>query len=83
MYIITFLPCGTQFLVNQENEDIAFKSAVKANELVGLDGVYFIEMLTDQYGEAEEYYKLFAFLKKTIEDNHFDFGLRMKEIYGK
>lgn len=36
MYIITFLPCGTQFFVNQENEDIAFKSAVKANELVGL-----------------------------------------------
>lgn len=36
MYIITFLSCGTQFLVNQENEDIAFKSAVKANELVGL-----------------------------------------------
>ena len=36
MYIITFLLCGTQFLVNQENEDIAFKSAVKANELVGL-----------------------------------------------
>lgn len=36
MYMITFLPCGTQFLVNQENEDIAFKSAVKANELVGL-----------------------------------------------
>ncbi len=35
MYMITFLPCGTQFLVNQENEDIAFKSAVKANELVG------------------------------------------------
>ncbi len=36
MYIITFLPCGTQFLVNQENEDVAFKSAIKANELVGL-----------------------------------------------
>lgn len=36
MYMITFLPCGTQFLVNQENEDVAFKSAVKANELVGL-----------------------------------------------
>lgn len=36
MYMITFLSCGTQFLVNQENEDIAFKSAVKANELVGL-----------------------------------------------
>lgn len=35
MYMITFLPCGTQFLVNQKNEDIAFKSAVKANELVG------------------------------------------------
>ena len=35
MYIITFLSCGTQFLVNQENEDVAFKSAVKANELVG------------------------------------------------
>lgn len=35
MYMITFLPCGTQFLVNQENEDVAFKSAVKANELVG------------------------------------------------
>lgn len=33
--MITFLPCGTQFLVNQENEDVAFKSAVKANELVG------------------------------------------------
>lgn len=55
----------------------------RANGMYGLDGVYFIEMLTDQYGEAEEYYKLFAFLKKTIEDNHFDFGLRMKEIYGK
>lgn len=55
----------------------------RANEMYGLDGVYFIEMLTDQYGEAGEYYKLFAFLKKTIEDNHFDFGLRMKEIYGK
>lgn len=54
----------------------------KANGMYGLDGVYFIEMLTDQYGEAE-YYKLFAFLKKTIKDNHFDFGLRMKEIYGK
>lgn len=36
MYIITFLPCGTQFLVNQENENVAFKSAVKANEVVGL-----------------------------------------------
>lgn len=35
MYMITFLSCGTQFLVNQENEDVAFKSAVKANELVG------------------------------------------------
>lgn len=35
MYIITFLPCRTQFLINQENEDIVFKSAVKANELVG------------------------------------------------
>jgi hypothetical protein len=33
--MITFLSCGTQFLVNQENEDVAFKSAVKANELVG------------------------------------------------
>lgn len=55
----------------------------KANGMYGLDGVYFIEMLTDRYGETEEYYKLFAFLKKTIEDNHFDFGLRMKEIYGK
>lgn len=55
----------------------------RANGMYGLDGVYFIEMLTDQYGEAGEYYKLFAFLKKTIEDNHFDFGLRMKEIYGK
>lgn len=55
----------------------------KANGMYGLDGVYFIEMLTDRYGETREYYKLFAFLKKTIEDNHFDFGLRMKEIYGK
>lgn len=55
----------------------------RANGMYGLDGVYFIEMLTDQYGETGEYYKLFAFLKKTIEDNHFDFGLRMKEIYGK
>lgn len=35
MYMITFLSCGTQFLVNQENEDVAFKSAVKANELIG------------------------------------------------
>lgn len=35
MYMITFLPCVTQFLVNQENKDVAFKSAVKANELVG------------------------------------------------
>lgn len=35
MYMITFLSCGIQFLVNQENKDVAFKSAVKANELVG------------------------------------------------
>ena len=55
----------------------------KANGMYGLDAVNFIEILTDQYGEAGEYYKLFAFLKKTIEDNHFDFGLRMREIYGK
>lgn len=55
----------------------------RANGMYGLDGVYSIEMLTDQYGTNGEYYKLFAFLKKTIENNHFDFGLRMKEIYGK
>ena len=55
----------------------------RVNGMYGLDGVHFIEMLTDQHGEAGEYYKLFAFLKKTIENNHFDFGLRMKEIYGK
>lgn len=36
MYIITFLPTDTQFLVNQKDECTAFKSAVKANELVGL-----------------------------------------------
>lgn len=35
MYIITFLPTDTQFLVNQKDECTAFKSAVKANELVG------------------------------------------------
>ena len=35
MYLITFLPCGTKFLVNQSSEEEAFKSAVKANETVG------------------------------------------------
>lgn len=35
MYLITFLPCGTKFLVNQSSEEEALKSAVKANETVG------------------------------------------------
>lgn len=55
----------------------------RVNGMYGLDAVNFIEMLTDQHETNGEYYKLFAFLKKTIKDNHFDFGLRMKEIYGK
>ena len=29
MYLITFLPCGTKFLVNQSSEEEALKSAVK------------------------------------------------------
>ena len=33
MYLITFLPCGTKFLVNQSSEEEAFKSAVKAKVL--------------------------------------------------
>lgn len=35
MYLITFSPCGTKFLVNQSSEEEAFKSAVKANKIVG------------------------------------------------
>lgn len=35
LYLITFLPCGTKFLVNQSSDEIAFQSAVKANKIVG------------------------------------------------
>ena len=35
MYLITFLPCGTKFLVNQSSEEEALKFAVKVNEKVG------------------------------------------------
>ena len=35
MYLITFLPFGTKFLVNQSSEEEALNSAVKANETVG------------------------------------------------
>ena len=35
LYLIKFTPCGTQFLVNQETEETAFQSAVKANRIVG------------------------------------------------
>lgn len=35
LFLITFIPCETQFLVNRENEDKAFLSAVEANRTVG------------------------------------------------
>ena len=35
LYIITFIPCDTQFLVNQETKEEAIKSAMSANKLVG------------------------------------------------
>ena len=35
LFLITFIPCGTQFLVDQETEDKAFLSAVEANRTVG------------------------------------------------
>lgn len=35
LFLITFIPCGTQFLVDQETEDKAFFSAVEANRTVG------------------------------------------------
>lgn len=35
MYLITYKPCGTQFLVNIADEEKAFLAAVDANQLVG------------------------------------------------
>jgi hypothetical protein len=35
LYIITFIPCDTQFLVNQKTKENALKSAISANKLVG------------------------------------------------
>lgn len=39
LYIITFIPCDTQFLVNQDTKEKALKSAISANKLAGnVDG---------------------------------------------
>lgn len=41
MYLITYKPCGTQFLVNIADEEKAFLAAVDANQLVGsIEGTY-------------------------------------------
>ena len=47
----------------------------------GADAVNYINTKLDEYqGEG---WRMFAFMKKLIEDNNFDFNKRMKEIYNK
>ena len=47
----------------------------------GIEAVKFIQSKLDKY--AGEGWRYMAMLKKCIEDNHFDFGQRMMEIYKK
>lgn len=42
-------------------------------------GLKYVRLLAESY--KGEYWRLFAFMKKTIEDNKFDFHERMNEIY--
>ena len=45
------------------------------------DSLTYLTEMNDKYQYHNEGYKLLALLKKTIEDNNFDFDARMKEIY--
>ena len=46
----------------------------------GADAVAYISAKLDEY--QYEYYRMFALMKKVINDNNFDFHARMEEIYG-
>ena len=52
----------------------------RAEKLTGYKAVCFLNSKLDEYqGEG---WRMFALMKKVIEDNKFDFNKRMKEIYG-
>ena len=48
-------------------------------KLYGTNAVDFISSKLDEY--QDEYYRMFALMKKVIADNNFDFKARMAEIY--
>lgn len=43
----------------------------------------YVEELTNMYARSGEWYKLFAFMKKLIEDNNYDFYKDMAHKYGR
>lgn len=45
------------------------------------DSLIDVENAVDRY--RYEYYRLFAYMKRVIEANNFDFNKRMKELYPK
>ena len=49
--------------------------------IYGTDAVKYINRKLDMY--QREGWRMFALMKKVIDDNHFDFNKRMKEIYSK
>ena len=52
----------------------------RAEKLTGCKAVIYLNNKLDEYqGEG---WRMFALMKKVIEDNKFDFNKRMKEIYG-
>lgn len=54
---------------------------VKGNMMSLNDSLIDVENAVDRY--RYEYYRLFAYMKRVIEANNFDFNKRMKELYPK
>ena len=54
---------------------------VKGNMMSLNDSLADVESAVEQYRGL--YYKLFAYMKRVIEANNFDFNKRMKELYPK
>ena len=57
-----------------------FVVSSKGEKLTGCKAVIFLNGKLDEYQDAG--WRMFALMKKVIEDNKFDFNKRMKEIYG-
>lgn len=57
--------------------------AIIANDRInyGVNSIAYLNSRLDAY--KGEYYRMFALMKKVIEDNNFDFKKRMEEIYTK